>query len=190
MKVFTLSNCSIRDIECEILYWKLINEKCFSTVETLKISIENLTISVLPKLVKLVLMWKVQYLIFCGNNNFVYQYFIKNICIINNNSLGESLISITYNNTKAICFFCDFNLTRITSILKDATMYLITCDSSFMQVGNAILYCDFQIYIINNTLQENMHSQRPCDLEDTIMTYWIRIKNCMKVNCLYFSTCI
>jgi len=165
-----LVNCSIRDIDCESLYWILINEKYFSTVETLKISIEKLTISVLPKLVKIVLMWKVQYLIFCGNNKFVYQYFIKNVCTINNISLGESVISITYNNNKAIYFFCDFNQTRITSILKDATMYFTTCDSSSLQVENAILYCDFQIYIINNTLQENMHSRRPCDLEDTIMT--------------------
>ena len=156
-------NCGIGDLECDILYRQLKNKKKFSTVKTLKISIEKLKISILPKLVKIILMWKVQDLIFCGIDHVIYKNFIKSICTSDNKSFGEISLSVTYNN-KIISIFCNFNWMKITNILKVATMYFDTYYLCSRTIENIIQLDDIvQIYIINSFSDNStLQSQNFC----------------------------
>ena len=148
-------NCGIGNLECEILYSHLRGKKKFSTVKTLKISIEKLEISILPKLVKIILMWKVQDLIFCGINPVVYKHFIENICTSDNTSFGEISLSITYNS-KISSIFCNVKWINLTSLLKVATMYYVTYDLSSRPIEKVIELDDIdQIYVINSFLHKN-----------------------------------
>ena len=96
-------NCTIGEIECEVLYEHLkMGKKHLSTVNTLKLSVEKLHTS-LPKLVEIVLIWKVENLIFCGINHAFINCFFKKICTTNNREVFLS--SVTYNNKKRL--FCN-----------------------------------------------------------------------------------
>ena len=88
------TRCSISDIEFDILYQYFIAEKCFSTVETLKFSLEMLSVSILSKLTRIILTWNVKYLYLCGINHDVLT-FIKNICstTTSNTSLRQTFLA-------------------------------------------------------------------------------------------------
>ena len=150
-----LSNCSIGEVECEILYRNLKAENFLSTVKTLKISLAKLTLSVLPKLIHIILMWKVKDIYFYGIYPVFYKHFIKRICT-DNTSSGDTSLSVSYNNEN-ICLLSNFSWTSITSILTVENMSFIGYNLSSRHNDHS-----YQIYIINRTLHENMQSQKLC----------------------------
>ena len=149
-----LTNCSIGEVECENLYRYLITNTCLSTLNTLKLSLEELTISILPKFINTILMWKVQDLIFYGMNHNFLKYFIKNIWMNDSVSLEEIFFSVTYNKRKYL--FCNSNWTGITSAPKIASIYFTSCNLFSRQFENIIeLDNIFQISIINVTFNKH-----------------------------------
>ena len=150
-----LTNCSIGKVECENLHRYLITNTCLSTLKTLKISLEKVTISILPKLINIILMWKVQNLIFCGIDHHLFEYFIKNIWITDDISFDEIFFSITYSKRKY--FFCNSNWREIISATKIASVYF-TCNlfssEKIIELGHT-----FQISIVNLTFHENVLQQ-------------------------------
>ena len=154
-----LTNCSIGEVECENLYGYLITNTRLSTLKTLKFSLEKLTTSILPKLINIILMWKVQNLIFCGIDHHLFKYFIKNIWITDDISFDEIFFSITYSERKYL--FCNSNWKGITSSApKITSAYFISCNLFSRQFENIIeLGHMFQICIVNLTLHENVLQQ-------------------------------
>ena len=109
-------NCKLGKTECEILqnYLK-INENNLLTVQTLKISSKWLTIPLIPNFIEIILMWKVQELIFCGINHIFYKYFVTkfhNFCCMstatNDHDLQELFLSVTYSSKKNL-YFCNYS---------------------------------------------------------------------------------
>ena len=144
-----LADCSIGEIEYGILcrYFKNIKKtrKYFPTVSVLKISTDKLTMSVLPTLMEISLIWMVQELVFCGNRCHISQHFIsrfKNFCINDCKASEEIFLSVTCNSNKII-FICNLSsMLQISSIRKLVKLWI-----------NHIS----QIYIINTifSLHEN-----------------------------------
>ena len=153
-----LTNSSIGEVECENLYRYLITNTCLSTIKTLKLPLENLTTSILPKLINTILMWKVRDLIFCGINHKFFKHFIKNIWINDNISCEEIFFSVTYSRRKYL--FCNSNWRGITSAPKIASVYFTSCSLFSRQFENIIeLDHIFQISIINLSFHENVLQQ-------------------------------
>ena len=153
-----LTNCSIGKVECENLYRYLITNTCLSTLKTLKISLEKVIISILPKLINIILMWKVQNLIFCGIDHHLFKYFIKNIWITDDISFDEIFFSITYSKRKYL--FCNSNWKGITSAPKIASVYFTSCSLFSRQFENIIeLDHIFQICIVNLSFHESVLQQ-------------------------------
>ena len=152
-----LTNCSIGEIELlDILYQYLKTTKCFITVNTLSISLENLSMSVLPKLVTLLLMLKVKYLIFNGINHDVYKNFMKNFCTTKSTSLKKIFLSVTYNDKKAF-IFCNLYCKQVFIILKGAVLYFISYDL-FSGKTEKLVELDYIFHnFINHTLHKNVN---------------------------------
>ena len=150
-----ISNCSIGEVDCEILCRHLETGKHLSTVETLKISLSSLTLSALPKLIHIILMWKVKDVYFYGIHQVFYKNFIKTICSANTSS-GDASLSVSYNNEK-ICLLFNCSWTSITSILTVENMNSIAYKLLSTQNDHS-----YQIYVINRTLYENTQPQKVC----------------------------
>ena len=145
-----LSNCSIGETEYDIIY-KYFKKtvKYFSTVNVLKLPSENLTISILSKLTEIKLIWKVQELVFCGDQQFISKF--KSFCI--NTTLRNINISVACNSKK-IHFVCNFNRDEIADIPKVSTLYFIKCYDLSFRLTSIVNHIS-EIYIINSTLYEN-----------------------------------
>ena len=154
-----LSNCSIGEIECDVLYRCFKTKICFSTVGILKIPSAKLTMSSLSKLIEISLTWKVQELVFCGKRCFICEHYIHRF--FTNKTLGEINLSVTYNNMKVL-FLCNFSWDKIPGIPEVSTLYFIKCHHlSSIQIQSVTRFVKLpvdhisQIYIINSTLYEN-----------------------------------
>ena len=151
-------HCTIGKIECDILYKHLKMQKHLSTVKTLKLFVEKLRTSLLPKLEEIVLIWKVKNLYFYGINHAFINCFIKNICT---NNREVFLSSVTYNNKK--CLFCNFSWEKVTSALKTARLRFSTYNLSSIQnflEQDHVSPWPIRVYIINNDLHENVKEIR------------------------------
>ena len=151
-----LSYCSIGEVEYDYLCRYLEAGKCLSAIKTLQISLAKLTKSVLPTLLRIILMWKVENIIFYEINCDFYKHFISRIFNTDNASLGYILRTVTYNLEK-VCFSCSSSPSSISSILTVENMNLIACN---LLLNQDDVHC-YQIYIINKTLHE-MQSQMMC----------------------------
>ena len=162
-----LVNCYLGEIECEILWNNLkINKDSLSTVQTLKVSSKQLTIPLVADFIKIVLMWKVQQLIFCGINHTVYEYFVtkfKNFCCMNaatnDHDLEEVFLSITYSSKKNI-YFCNCSWNHIIGLLESCTgttLNIFNCCFPMQAkiVNISELSCITKLHIINSNLHEN-----------------------------------
>ena len=162
-----LVNCYLGEIECEILWNNLkINKDSLSTVQTLKVSSKQLTIPLVADFIKIVLMWKVQQLIFCGINHTVYEYFVtkfKNFCCMNaatnDHDLEEVFLSVTYSSKKNI-YFCNCSWNHITGLLESCTgttLNIFNCCFPMQAkiVNISELSCITKLHIINSNLHEN-----------------------------------
>ena len=154
-----LSNCSIGEIECDVLCRCLKTKTCFSTVNVLKIPSDKLTMSGLSKLIEISLIWKVQELVFCGKKCFFFEHSMYRF--LTNKTLGEMSLSVTCNNTKAF-FLCNFTWDKITGIPEFSTLCFIKCHhSSSIQIQSITSFVKLpvdlisQIFIINSILYEN-----------------------------------
>ena len=159
-----LSNCSIGEIEYDVLHEYFNAMKYVSTVNVnvLKIPSEKLTMLILPKLIVISLILKVQDLVFCDNRSFISKHIInrfKNFCT--NTTLEQFILPVTYNRKK-VCFICNFSWDKIPDIPKISTLYFIKCHhSSSIQINSLTSFIKLpvdhvsQVYIINSTLYEN-----------------------------------
>ena len=152
-----LSNCSIGEIEYDVLYRYFKTTKCFSTVNVLKLPSEKFTMPIFSKLMEIRLVWKVQELVICSNRQFISK--CKSICI---NTTLEMISLSVISNSKIILFICNFSWDKIAHIPKVSSVYFIKCHHSSSKQINSItnfikLPVDHisQIYIINSTLYEN-----------------------------------
>ena len=152
---FDFTNCIIGEIECDTLYQYLKMKKHYLTVNTFKISLDNLSISILSKFTRLILLLKVKELIFNGINDDVYKYFMKYFCTAKSTSVRKLFLSVTYNDKKAFLFY-DLYCNRITILLKDAVLYFVACNLSSGRNEN-IIELDYIFHnFINRTLHKNV----------------------------------
>ena len=159
MSELDFTNSFVGGIECDILYQYLKMKKHSITVNTLKISLENLPISILPKFTRLLLMLKVKYLIFNGINHDFYKCFMKNICTKRITSWRKLFLSVTYNDKQAFLFYNSYNK-KVTILLKDVVMYFVDCNLSSRNNENiAELNCIFHNFI-NQTLHKDIHQSK------------------------------
>ena len=157
-----LADCSIREFEYDVLYRFFKALKCFSTVTVLKLPSDRITPSVLLKLVRISIMWKVQEIVFCGNGCCISKQFVSrftNFCI--NKTLEKISLSVACNHKK-VHLICNFSWDKIDDIPKVSTLYFINCRRlSSIKIDSVTSFVNLpvghisQIYIINSTLYEN-----------------------------------
>ena len=164
-----LSNCSIGEIEYDVMcrYFKTV--KCFSTVDVLKLPFVKITMCILSNLTEIRLLWKVQELIFCGNTYFISKF--KNFCT--NTTLRKISLSVMCDS-KIVNFICNISWDEIAAIPKVSTLHFINCHhSSSIQINSIASFVKLpvdhisQIYITNSTLYEN-------DILNILKTFVIR----------------
>jgi len=100
-----LEGCNIGDIECEIAYQYLTIHGGYSTVKTLNISSNQLTNTVIPTFVRIILIWKVQRCLLDGmDKNFSIKFaerLHKALCSTNR----PDKISVSVINHSHTCYF-------------------------------------------------------------------------------------
>ena len=117
-------HCDIGDTECEIMHRNLrLNHS--STVRKLKISLNKLSTSGIPDLVRIILIWRVQELHIHGTNDLLYNYLVKKLAKEHYNYF----LYITYNH-KVIVWNADGN--KIVTILNGlvSELLMINCNLS------------------------------------------------------------
>ena len=117
------THCNIGDTEFEIMHRNLrLNHS--STVRKMKISLNKLSASGMPHLVRIILLWRVQELHINGNNDLLYNYLVKKLASENHN---YSFLSITYNH-KVIVWNADGNkiVTTLNGLVSELLM--INCN--------------------------------------------------------------
>ena len=139
--------CNIGDVECEIMHrnLKLINHSL--TFKKLNISFNKLTVSGIPYLVRIILVWGVQELIIHGTNDILYDCLINNLT---NGSNGISNLLINYSN-RLVCIV--YNITKKITKRLISEMYIINCDLQFSNFINT-LHNLLRLCVINGTVSE------------------------------------
>jgi len=152
------ANCSIGEIECEILCKYFNVREQFSTVKLLKINSEKLNASVIPMLIKAVFTWRVQELSFCGNNYIIFKKFIQKFKSICSTVTQEILLFVTSNSHK-VCFISNHSPNQITGLLElhgTTTLCILNGNLSSIQVKNLIKLGSISyIFVVNSVLDEN-----------------------------------
>ena len=117
------THCNIGDVECEIMYRNLRLDHS-STVRKLNISLNKLSISGIPDLVRTILLWRVQELNINETNDVLYNCLVKQLTSEHH---SDSFLSVTYNR-KVIVWNADWNKTA--TILNDlvSELQIINCD--------------------------------------------------------------
>ena len=154
-------NCKFGEIEFEILQKYLsVNKKYYSTVKILNISTKQFTTLLIPKLIEIMLICKVQQLIFYDINHTIYGCFVTQFTTtVTNDVLEEVFLSVTYSSKKDV-YFCNYNWNQITRLLERspiATLYIVSCCFP-LQVENlnvTELSHISKLCIINSILHEN-----------------------------------
>ena len=121
--------CNITDAECKIAHHYLTIRGAYSTVKTLNISSNRLTIAVTPTLVSIILIWKVQKCFLDGIDKTFYINFIKGLqkalCLTNRpDKISLSVINHSY----ASCFMYNVNWNEmpiLSSHVRD--VYIVSC---------------------------------------------------------------
>ena len=124
-------NCKLGEIDYEFLQRHLKNRN--STIKMLKVSSYQLTKPLIRKFLEIVLIWKVQHLLFYDISQTVYDSFITRF--ITTTAIVSLLVS---HNGKKDLYFCNYNWNQITSLLEGHsynTVYCVNCHFS-LQAGN------------------------------------------------------
>ena len=95
----------------------------YSTVRKLNISLNKLSISGIPDLVRLLLLWRVQELSINGSNDVLYNYLVKKLA----NEHHFSFLSIVYNHKVIVC---NTGWDKVATVLNDlvSELHMINCD--------------------------------------------------------------
>ena len=117
------TGCDITDVDCEVVQRTFTYNNCSSTIRKLKISLNKLSASGIPDLVRIILIWRVQELHIHGTNDLLYNYLVKKLAKENYNYF----LSITYNH-KVIVWNADGN--KIVTILNGlvSELLMINCN--------------------------------------------------------------
>ena len=151
--------CNIGDVECEIMYRSLKFMKYSSTVRKLNISCDKLSVSGVPYLVKIILIWRVQELNIHGVNDVLYDCLIKNLTT-RNNYQNNFFLSIVYSN---ILLHITRNtnwkkiITKMNSLVSE--LYIINCELQSKEVVSNISYSNkshnlVKLCLINGNVSE------------------------------------
>ena len=129
-----LTGCNIGDLECESMYTHLRFNNYSSTVKKLIISFNQLSVSGIRTLVKIILIWRVQELTISGINDVLCNCLIKNL-ISKSKHQNIFFLSITYNY-KILCIVCNMSWNEIATKANTqaSELYIINCD---LQVSNS-----------------------------------------------------
>ena len=117
------THCNIGDVECEIMYRNLKLDHS-STVRKLNISLNKLSISGIPDLVRTILLWRVQELNINETNDVLYNRLVKKLTSEHH---SDSFLSITYNR-KVIVWNADWNKTATILNGLVSELQIINCD--------------------------------------------------------------
>ena len=139
--------CNIGDVECEIMHRNLTRINHLLIFKKIRISFSKLTVSGIPYLVRIILVWGVQELIIHGTNDILYDCLIKKLT---NRSNGISNLLINYSN-RLVCIV--YNITEKITKRLISEMYIINCDLQFLNFIN-ILYNLSRLCVINGTVSE------------------------------------
>ena len=146
-------NCKLREIEYEFLLRHL--KKKNSTIKMLKVSSNQLTKPLIPKFIEIILIWKVQHLLFYDISQTIYESFITRF--ITTTATVSLLVS---HDRKKDLYFCNYNWNQITSLLEDDsndTVYIVNCHfPSQVESLNTTELCHIsKLHIINSTVYED-----------------------------------
>ena len=153
------TDCSIGEIECEILCRCFKVKKQLSTVKQLKLCSEKLAVAIVPMLIKIVLTWRVQELLFYGNKNTIFKHFILKFKEMCSTVRKEILLFISFSSHK-VCFICNYKSNQISGLLElnkaTTILYIVNCHLSSVQVKkfNKLDWISY-ICIINSVLDGN-----------------------------------
>ena len=116
------THCNIGDVECEIMY-KNLRLNYYSTVRKVNVSLNKLSVSRIPDLVRIVLRWRVQELYINVSNDVLYNCLVKKLAKEHHRF---SFLSITYNH-KVIVYNAAWG--KIATILNSqvSELYVINC---------------------------------------------------------------
>ena len=152
-------NCKLGEIEYETLQKYLrVNKKDCSTVKTLKVSAEQLTKPLVPKFIEIILMWKVQQIIFYEISHTVYDRFATKFIATITNVFEKVFLSVTYDSKKYI-YLCNYSWNQITRLLKNdvgAILFIVNCRFPLQAENFDITELNHisNLHIINSTLNE------------------------------------
>ena len=151
-------NCKVGQIEYEILQKYLkVNKHNHSTINTLKVSSEQLTKLLVPKFIETVLMWKIQKIIFYDISHTVYKCFVTELTS-SDHELEPISISVIYNSIEDL-YLLNYNWIQITRLLETIAadaLYILNCSFPVQVNMNVFILCHIsKLHIINSTLHEN-----------------------------------
>ena len=149
-------NCHLEGIDYENLRDQ-IKVKSLS-VDTLKISSEQLTEQLVPKCIPMIILWKTRQIVFYDIDHTVSECFKEKFRTTITNVSKKIFLSVTHNNKKDV-YFSNFNWSQITQLLKNnegASLFIINCCFPLQAENiNIIKLCHIsKLYIINSTLEE------------------------------------
>ena len=156
-------NCRFGEIEFEVIQKYLsIDKKNHSTIKRLTVSSTQFTELLVPKLIEILLVCKVQQLVFYDNQTIYHGCFVTQFTTtITNDVLEEVFLSVTCNDSEKDIYLCNYNnWNKITKLLESspiATLCIINCHFP-LQVENlnaTELSRISKLSIINSTLHEN-----------------------------------
>ena len=148
--------CNIGDIEYEIMSRNLEIIKHSSTIRKLNISFNKLSVSGIPYLVRIILIWRVEELFINGTNDILYDCLIKNLTTRRNHQYNFFLY-ITYGN-KLLHVVCNTNWNKIVTEMNSLVswLYIINCELnseeiiSYLNISHNLL----KLCVINGTISE------------------------------------
>ena len=152
-------NCELGEIEYEILQKHLKINKQNSTIKKLKVSSKQLTELLVPKFIAIILMWKVQQIIFSDISHTVYECFVIKFTTNVPIDQGEFFLSVTYISNKDI-YFCNYSWNQITKLLErnsGAALYIFNCYFSLQSENLNIIILSHisKLHITNSSLHED-----------------------------------
>ena len=139
------TGCDIGDVDCEVVQRTFMNNNC-STVRKLNISFNKLSVSGIPDLTKIVLIWRVQQLNINGTNDTLLDCLIKNLTCKHQNSF---FVSITYNH-KILLVVCNKSWDEVVTKMNThaSELYIINCDLLLNTTG----FIDY-LHTVHNVLR-------------------------------------
>ena len=146
-------NCKLGEIDYEFLQRHLKNRN--SIIKMLKVSSNQLTKPLISKFIEIIIMWKVQHLLFYDISQTVYESFVTRF--VTTTAIVSLLVS---HDRKKNLYFCNYNWNQITSLLEGHscnTVYSVNCHfpSQAESLGTAKLRYISKLHIINSTVFED-----------------------------------